>query len=163
MICSNVSLERAARKAWADLARAQRWTLWARLSWAWPVSEIAAGQMLDRWAEQMIARVPGASALVGIHDDAERRHAHALIFVPKKLTRPIYPEGVGIVGWCWPQWLNIDWKHGQVWADWFTPSRTVRGSHGAAEYLAKNPGMVMQYGLAPRYKSEKHRGLTAEA
>lgn len=149
MVVDGGCLESAARDAWATRAVEQRWTLWARLSWAKPVSEIAASRMIEQWANRMVQGFRGSAIMVGLHDDTERRHAHALIFLPKRVVNPTYPRGVTILGWCWPEWLSLEWRHGAVWAEWFSPRRSPSGPHGTGKYLARFPGSVMQYGKAP--------------
>lgn len=147
-------LEAAARAAWAEGARGKRWTLWARLSFAAHVSDITASKHIERWATQFKADVPGSAILIGLHNDTSRRHAHALIFVPRRWWDISYPPGIWIVGWSWEPWLR--WRHGQVWAVPYSPHRTAR-QHGAAEYLARDPGAVMQFGAAPSYQPRRRR------
>jgi hypothetical protein len=113
------------------------------------VSEIAASRMVEEWADNMIKQFRGAAIMVGLHEDTERRHAHALIFLPKRIVNPTYPQGITILSWCWPAWLSLEWRHGEVWAEWFSPRRSATGSHGTGGYLARFPGTVMQYGKAP--------------
>src|SRR6266513_2455549 len=50
------SLDARAKAAWRDLGRAHRWTLWVRLSWAWPVSEGTASRHVARWAMRLRQR-----------------------------------------------------------------------------------------------------------
>ena len=77
-------LEAAARAVWVQRGRVARWTLWMRLSWAWPVSEHTAHDHVAQWASSLRRRAPGTVILVGYHNDVERRHAHVLMFVPRR-------------------------------------------------------------------------------
>lgn len=144
--------EAAARAAWAEVARERRWTLWVRFSWAWPVDEITASKLVAQWAASFRTSIPGAAAYVGLHNDTGRVHAHALLFVPRRLSAPIYPRGVRIVGQSWEAWLRLWWPHGMVWVTEFDPNRTeaAHGRGGAAEYTARDPGAVMLFGTPPR-------------
>lgn len=145
----------AARAAWADGARGKKWTLWTRLSWAWSVSEYTASKHIEHWARQCQTRVPGSSMLIGLHQDTSRRHAHALIFVPRRWWDISYPPGIGIVGEAWAPWLR--WRHGDVWAVPYAPGRTARTTRGAVDYLAKDPGAVMVFGTPPAYRPQRKR------
>ncbi len=141
-------LEQAARDAWAEGARGKRWTLWVRLSFATPVSPITAEKHVTNWATQFRSDVPGAAFLVGFHTDTARTHAHALVFIPRRLTDPHYPVGISIVGWSWIAWLQLRWRRGQVWAEPYDPGM-ISGTRGAAAYLARDPGSVVEFGKAP--------------
>jgi hypothetical protein len=147
-------LSAAATRAWADGGRRRRWTVWARLSWAWDVSEMRASQQVEQWAERLRARVPGAAVLVGLHNDTARRHAHAVIFVPRQWSAPPFPLGVHVVGECWGLWLA--WPHGDIWAERFSPGPTA-SAHGAVAYLARDPGTVLSFGRAPAYQPRRPR------
>jgi hypothetical protein len=50
--------------------------------------------------------------LVGLRNDAGRRHCHALVFVPRRWYDVTYPSGVVVVGWSWDAWLR--WKRRRV-------------------------------------------------
>lgn len=147
-------LEARAREAWGDVARRGRWTLWVRVSWSWPVSEATAWHHLARWANKLRASVPGVAILAGLHTDTDRRHAHLLVFVPRRWWDVTYPEGITPVGWCWEAWLG--WRHGHVWVQRYSPGRSARG-HGAAEYLARDVGTVERFGSAPEYRPRRAR------
>src|SRR5947207_2614963 len=81
-------LERQAIDAWADLGRRQRWTFFLRLSWSWDVDELRATEQLRSWAEKLCDR--GYVTLVGQHPSSptHRRHAHALVYVPRSCPTP---------------------------------------------------------------------------
>lgn len=142
-------LERAACKAWAADARGRHWTLWVRLSVASQVSFITIEKYVTHWATQFRRDIPGAAIQVGLHLDTDRLHAHALLFVPRRWTDPHCPPGISIVGWAWVPWLAAWWRHGRVWARPYDHDRN-RSTHGAAEYLARDPGTVLSFGTAPR-------------
>jgi hypothetical protein len=146
-------LEAAAREAWAEGARGKDWTLNVRLSFASHVAEITAAKHIERWALQFKKRIAGSAILIGLHSDTSRRHAHAHLFIPRRWWDLSYPPGISVVASCWEPWLR--WRHGQVWVARFSPGR--RGAHGAAEYLARDPGTVMLFGVAPRYKPKRSR------
>jgi hypothetical protein len=150
------SLDASARSAWAEGARGKRWTLWLRLSWSWQVSEYAASNHVERWATRLIARMRGASVLVGLHTDQGRIHAHALVFIPRRgassnSSSPNWLRGCALT------WHQKRWRHGLIWLDRFSPGRTSRGKHGAAEYVAKDPGSVLIFGAAPEYQPRRRR------
>lgn len=147
-------LDSQARDAWAEQARAQRWTLWTRLSWAWTVSEATATRQVEAWADELRARVPGSAVLVGLHNDTDRLHAHALIFIPSRWSERRYPPGVCVTREIRDVWHH--WRHGLVWAERYSPARADR-RHGAAAYLARDVGTVMQFGTAPSYQPRRRR------
>lgn len=147
--------EALARKAWTEAAWRRRWTLWARLSWGWGVDPITAERQVEAWAGQLQGRLPGAAVLVGLHGDTNRQHAHALIFIPRRWVQQSLPLGVEIVGPPrWGPWLQ--WRYGEVWVQEFKPQGRGRG-HGAPEYLARDVGTVMQYGVPPEYRPRRKR------
>ena len=163
---SSRALEAAAREAWADLAEGRRWTLFARLSFARQVSEAIVNRSLEDWAVKLLARAPGSAAIAGVHDDTSRLHVHALVFLPERIARPSYPPGVEVVRWNWEAWLRLDWKHGQVWADWFSPARAECSARDPALYISRFPGTVVRWGAAPPYcprrrKRERRPGSCA--
>jgi hypothetical protein len=143
-------LEQQARAAWATLALDRSWTLWVRLSSATQVSSYTLEKHLQDWATQFRRDILGSAILVGIHNDTDRLHSHALIFIPRRFANPFLPSGVSVVSTSWPQWLAMWWRHGIVWAEPYDPDRFQSSStHGAAGYLARDPGSVMPFGKAP--------------
>lgn len=145
-------LEAAARAAWVHRGRASRWTLWMRLSWAWPVSEHTAHEHVEEWASSLRRRVPGTVILVGFHTDAERRHAHVLLFVPRqgapKGSRGRWLRGIAVT------WHSSYWQWGKLWLDLYRPGRR-QGS--AVTYLSKDPASVELYGTPVRYVPRRTR------
>ena len=91
--------------------------------------------------------MPGAALLVGLHNDTDCLHAHALIFIPRRYANPYHPAGVSVTGSSYEPWLQARWPHGQVWAREF--DRSLFTSHGPGEYLARDPGSVFLYGTPP--------------
>jgi hypothetical protein len=77
-------LDAQAQAAWVRAAQQYRWTLWVRLSWSWPVSEFSIPRHLTQWATELRQRAPGTVILVGVHTNTERRHAHALLYMPRR-------------------------------------------------------------------------------
>ena len=147
-------LEQQARSAWASIARRHSWTLWVRLSTATPVSLATMEKLVDASATQFRKDIPGSAILVGIHGDTDRLHSHALIFIPRRFSNPFHPAGISVVGSSYEPWLALWWPHGQVWAREYDPDRFQSSSpHGAAEYLARDPGSVWQFGTAPLRKN----------
>jgi hypothetical protein len=152
-------LDRRARTELVRGALERRWTLWMRLTWAVPVSEYTATRDIERWATRLRNRIPGAAVLVGLHSDTDRRHAHALVFIPRQGAPP-NPSG----GWL-PRLTTKRhetlWGHGNVWLDRFRPSRFSSSSHpetrGAAPYLSRDVGTVMQFGSPPIYRRRRTR------
>jgi hypothetical protein len=142
-------LEQQARAAWVSLALAQSWTLWVGLSSATPVSPITLEKHLQDWATQFRRDILGSAILVGIHNDTDRLHSHALIFVPRRFANPYLPLGVSVVGTSWPEWLALWWRHGRVWAEPYDSNHLQSSTRGAAIYLAQDPGAVMPFGKAP--------------
>jgi hypothetical protein len=123
------------------------------LSTATPVSSETLTKLLEEWWEQFRRDFKGSAILLGIHTDTERVHAHALIFVPRRFSSPFLPPGVFVVREAWAAWLGTSWRHGRVWAKEYDvslpPEMKSNSPHGAAEYLARDPGTVVQYGTAP--------------
>lgn len=149
-------VESAARRAWADSAWDRRWTFWVRLSWAHPVSEYAAQRHVAQWAARVRRRVPGSAVMVGVHHDTDRRHAHCLVFIPRRGA----PPARSAVEWCrgvCQTWHQTLWRHGLLWLDRFTPGPSASQRHGAPVYLARDPGSVMRFGTAPRYQPRRAR------
>ena len=153
-------LEAEAQAGWAILARGHRWTLWMRLTWAVPVSEYRAAAHLKGWAARLQTRLPGAVVMVGQHSDSGRRHAHAMVFLPRR-GAPQNPSG----GWlqsCSRTWHQRMWAHGNLWVDRFRPFR-IRGAggdphrHGAAEYMTKEPGTIELFGTPVAYQPRRSR------
>ena len=130
--------------------------------------------LILNWVTQLKVDVPGVAVLVGVHSDTDRRHAHALIFIPRRITDPHHPPGISVVGSSWEAWLNWPpprparrwrrrhgrlrvhtqptWGH-EVWVQPYDATLLAEaGKHGAAEYLARDPGSVMSFGTAPLRK-----------
>jgi hypothetical protein len=140
-------LEDAARNAWASrYVIGREWTLWMRLSWASAVSETVALQHVEDWGTRLVKRIRGGAVFVGIHSDTSRRHAHALLYIPRgkaPSTKPPNPwlRGVAL------QWHQHHWRHGLIWLDRYSPSLSeTRERHRAATYTARDPGGVMYFG-----------------
>lgn len=147
-------LDDAAREAWSsEYVAGRRWTYWMRLSWSSSVSEPLATMHLEDWAQRLIARIRGAAVLVGIHSDTERRHAHALVFIPRG-NAPANPPPCPWLPAIALAWHQEFWPHGLIWLDRYSPKQSERqdGKHGAALYVAKDPGAVMRFGDAPVYR-----------
>ena len=147
-------LDDAAREAWSsEYVTGRQWTLVLRLSWASSVSEYLATMHLEDWAQHLTARIRGAAVFAGIHSDTERRHAHALVFIPRGSAPPNPPPCPWLRGvtLAWHQHL---WPHGLIWLDRYAPKKSARpdGKHGAALYLAKDPGAVILHGQAPIHR-----------
>jgi hypothetical protein len=157
-------LERSARTAWADQFRGWRWSAFVRLSWSWEVDEVRAADDLRSWAARLRSQVPGIVIMVGQHPDGltHRRHAHALAYVPRRLTHPGYPAGVHVVGECWTFWFQwLGWPRGSLWATPFLPFRQ-RGAgdprrRGAAHYVGKDPGTLELFGRPVAYRPRRDR------
>lgn len=143
-------LELEARGAWASDALGRPWTLYGSLSFATAVSGITVEKHLVDWATQFRRDITGSAIMLAWHLDTDRPHAHVLIFIPRRVADPFHPSGVSVVGWVWPQWLALWWRHGRVWAEPFDPDRFQSSTRGAAAYLARDPGTVMTFGEAPR-------------
>ena len=137
-------LDARARRAWAAFARAHRWTLVGRLSWAWPVRQETAERQLDQWAREMRARHPGVVVFVAVHTDASRLHAHCLLFIPAGgRPGPLRNRGA------WPVALTkkhlVAWPYGDVWLERYRPEQNAHG--GMAAYMAaKEQGTMICYG-----------------
>lgn len=145
------TLARAAQDAWAEEATGRQWTVWARLTFGYAVTEDRAMEMAERWARRLRERVPGAAVLVGIHTDTLTVHAHALVFVPRRVASPHLPPRVRPVAEAWGPWLASvgTWRHGSVWAERFDASR-ADGARGAARYLTRcGAHLVSRFGTAP--------------
>lgn len=142
-----------AREAWAKLAAGKRWTLWVRLSFAKRVREATAHEVLWEWSTQLRREMLGTALLFGVHDDTDCLHAHALIYIPRRFADPYRPPGCSFEGPSWEQRLQATWRFGQVWAVPYDSTLITEGSpHGAAEYLARDPGSVVRVGTAPALK-----------
>lgn len=155
---ANQRLAAAARDKWADDAAAgRRWTFWMRLTWAWPVSESTALRHVERWANRLTRRIPESAVLVGIHGDTDRRHAHALVYLPRGNAGPNSRPWEWLRG-CATTWHQRRWSHGLIWLDRYSPrSAETREHHASAEYLAKGDavGTVMKFGTAPSYSPRR--------
>jgi hypothetical protein len=143
-------LDDAARDAWSEYVSGRQWSLWMRLSWASPVSEHLATMHLEKWELRVVTRIRGAAVRAGIHSDTERRHAHALVFIPRGSAPPNPPPcpWLPAIALAWHQQF---WPHGLIWLERYSPKKSERpdGKHGAALYLAKDPGAVIPIGQAP--------------
>lgn len=174
-------VERDARTYHATEAARTSWTLWTRLSPPRPqfaptlTNYIRLEKSLLDFGTQLGRDVTGAAGEIGIHDDTDCLHAHALIFLPRRITDPFLPPGVVAVGSPnWSAWLGLWWpprparvvrrRHGrlhrrrtqpplsvyELWVQPYDQHITERTEHGAGEYAARNPGSVMTFGTAPR-------------
>jgi hypothetical protein len=145
-------LDAQAQAAWVRAAQQYRWTLWVRLSWSWPVAEFTAVRHLTQWATALRQRAPGTVILVGVHTNTERRHAHALLYMPRR----------GAPRWRRGRWLEklavtwLQWPHGLAWVRPYAPGRTAQ-HHGAAEYLSREVGTVQQFGHPVPYRPRRKR------
>lgn len=144
------SVEAAARDWWAtEYVTGRKWTLWMRLSWRQSVSEAVATEQVQEWATRLAARIQG-EVFVGIHSDTGRRHAHALVFVPRG-TAPSNPPPCRWLPGIAREWHQHMWPHGLIWLERYSAKKAARpdGRHGAAYYAGRDPGAVMRFGTTP--------------
>ncbi len=150
-----MELERRAREAWATAyATGRRWTFWMTLTWDSSVCESTASGHVEEWASRLQRRINGAAVFVGIHSDTRRRHAHVLVFIPRRGAPPNPPPCRWLPG-ITLAWYQEMWPHGRiVWLDRYSKARSTRpdGRHGAALYAARDVGSVMRLGNAPRVR-----------
>ncbi len=154
-----LDLEVAARDAWSsEYVAGRKWTLWMRLSWKSSVSETVASEHVDEWARRLVTRIHGAAVFVGVHSDTSRRHAHALLYVPRGNAPPNPPPCLWLPGVA-KEWHEHLWPHGSVWLARYSLARSTRpdGRHGAAIYAARDSGNVSRFGLAPLDPKEGKR------
>jgi hypothetical protein len=153
-------VEGDARAAYIAHAQRRRWSLWMRLTWAVPVSEHKAMAQVEAWARRLRKRLPGAAVMVGLHSDTDRRHAHALVYLPTTGNPPPNPSGVWLRGLA-TAWHTSIWGRGHVWLDRFQPGRfqssKYTATRGAARYLARDVGTVTMLGSPPEYRSRRKR------
>lgn len=150
------SLEAAARRAYGEDADARYWNVEVRLSWSYAVGEITALKHVDLWACDLRARIPGTALIIGLHKDSSLIHAHGRIYLPQRLfSEPTLP----VTGSFWSPFVEtaLQWPHGQVWVEPFSRRKARPHTHGGAEYLAKFPETVMQFGEAPVYRARRKR------
>lgn len=154
-----VALSEAARfAAAAHYAQGRRWTYWVLLTWASEVTESRATADLATWARHLRRRIRNASVVVGIHSDTDRLHGHALVFIPRGAAPP-NPTPERWLPAIAQAWHQEQWPHGRLSLQRYDHRKAIAadGKHGTALYLAKDPGSVTAFGVAPVYRARRRR------